>query len=166
MAPITLGDKLPSWKKIHHKDGVEEKWNLKEAAAIRGLASGYSAKEVCTKLRLLPKTLRRWMGNPFFMTEVKKLSDHYLFEDRPAVLKAVGMKARQGSAQHARLYLMVTGDLRTEAPTRTRPVDPSADLDSKSTEELDSDLVDAVNMLSGKAPSPGDVAEQFSFGED
>jgi hypothetical protein len=149
-APKTYGDQLPG-RKIVYKDGVEEKWTVREAKAIRGLALGYSKNDVCKKCRLLPRTLREWMGNPYFMMEVTRLTDHNVFRFRARVLETVALRAIAGSPQHARLYLQVTKDLRDESgPQKHIHIPGKSEFDHVTPEEIDEQLTREINKLTGK----------------
>lgn len=139
--PRSYGDQLPNkaGDRPRYKDGLEDNWTYKEAKAIRGLASGYRPETVARKLHVKMTTMNRWMGNPYFMMEVQRLADHYLFKYRPKVLETVALRAIAGSAQHARIFLQVSRDL-TPDDGRT-PNKPNDDVLSGLTdEELDERL--------------------------
>lgn len=147
-APRTVGDQLPGHPA--YKDGVEEKWNRKEAKAIRGLAAGYAINQVAEACGIKRKTLRRWMGNPYFMMEVQKLADHNVFRYRAAVLGTVARRAIAGSAQHARLYLLVTKDLKDDPIVKTSPTHGMDKLDDMAPPQLDAELLSELEKLTEK----------------
>lgn len=150
--PKTLGDQLPG-KYPEYKDGVEEKWTRKEAKAIRGLAAGYHPNVVAKKCRIKIKTLEGWMGNPYFMMEVQSLVDHNVFRFRAAVLETVARRAIAGSSQHARLFLQVTKDLKSEeGPQKNLHIhqegQPGEDVPTP--EEMDTALMSELEKFLGQ----------------
>jgi hypothetical protein len=159
-APKTYGDQLPG-RFPNYKDGVEEKWTRTEAKAIRGLAAGYHPETVARQLHLRPKTIKGWMGNPHFMTEVQKLTDHYVFKYRAKVLETVALRAIAGSPQHAKLYLMLTRDLKDGTEVRAAHIHArsSDGLDDLNPDQLDDALERELELM---GETPGDAAERIS----
>lgn len=156
-APRTYGDQLPG-RYPHYKDGVEEEWTRTEAKAIRGLAAGYSPQTVAKKLHLKLRTVRRWMGSPYFMMEVQRLADHYLFRFRPKVLEAVAVRAIEGSPQHARLFLLVTKDLKDEqTQTVKASLVHSYSEDEIPPERLDDVLEEELERFLGEKSDEGET---------
>ena len=78
----------------------------KQEQAINLLAlGGKKKKDIAKEVGVAPVTLRTWQRDPEFSQAVIDLSYSLLGDHIPSVLKSLADKAKEGSFQHAKLFL-------------------------------------------------------------
>jgi hypothetical protein len=128
-----------------YKDGETpgQEWSPKELKGIRMLADPRfsSHKKIAQKLKIQPKTIRRWMDNPYFMNAVHQLATYSLMRSRTLVIRSVIRAAIHGTKQDRELYFRLIGELEETKVVKTKNIHAFETLSDKELEEqIGSDL--------------------------